>query len=68
MTMADTTYYLDEYTYYLDEYYRDFSDELEKMPQDAEACARDSEGDFVAIESVNFINQTGTPWVAIDGE
>lgn len=42
--------------------------ELEKMPQDTEACARDSEGDFVAIESVNFINQTETPWVAIDGE
>ena len=42
--------------------------ELEKMPQDAEACARDSFGDFTSIESVNFINQTGTPWVAIDGE
>ena len=42
--------------------------ELEKMPQDAEACARDSFGDFTAIESVDFINQRRTPWVAIGGD
>ena len=42
--------------------------ELEKMPQDAEACARDSWGDFTAIESVVFMDQRGTPWVAIDSE
>lgn len=42
--------------------------ELEKMPQDAEACVRDSEGDFCAIDTINFINQIGTPWVAIDTE
>ena len=42
--------------------------ELEKMPQDAEACARDSWEDFTAIESVVFMDQCGTPWVAIDGE
>lgn len=42
--------------------------ELEKMPQDAEACARDSRRDFTAIESVVFMDQRGTPWVAIDGE
>lgn len=36
--------------------------ELEKMPQDAVACVRDGWGEFVPIESVDFMNQTGAPW------
>ena len=42
--------------------------ELEKMQQDAEACVRNGWGEFVPIESVDFMNQTETPWVAIDSE
>ena len=42
--------------------------ELEKMPQDVVACVRDGWGEFVPIESADFMNQTGTPWVAIDSE
>lgn len=43
--------------------------ELEKMPQDTVACVRDGWGEFVPIESVVFIDQTETPWVAaIDSE
>lgn len=42
--------------------------ELEKMPQEAVACVRDGWGEFVPIESVDFMNQPETPWVAIDSE
>ena len=42
--------------------------ELEKMPQDAEACVRNGWKDFVTVESVVLIDQCKTPWVAIDGE
>lgn len=42
--------------------------ELEKMPQNAEACARDSWAHFTEVESVVLMDQRGTPWVAIDGE
>lgn len=42
--------------------------ELEKMPQDVEAYARDSWGDFRNIESIDLTSHCGTPWVAIDGE
>lgn len=41
--------------------------ELEKMPQDVEARARDSFGDFTVIESVDFMNPRGLLWVAIGG-
>lgn len=42
--------------------------ELEKMPQNAVACVRDGEGEFAPIESVDLMNRTETPLVAIDCE
>lgn len=42
--------------------------ELEKVPQEAVACVRDSWGEFAPIESVDFMNQRGASWVAIDSE
>jgi hypothetical protein len=43
-------------------------EELEKMPQDAEVYVRNGWKDFVTVESVVFIDQCKTPWVAIDSE